>query len=185
MERPAEAASGRASAPRAATMVSVNATGDLAQGFQGHSPCGGSRARYDRHHDDREGPSGMTATAVTSLERRSASDPGLRQPVRQHPRQARAGTALLHQPAQRRPTATCRRPSAAATIPTSVSIMAAGSSAATASPSSTTPSRIFSAVDGLFDYATHTIVIGKVDAVRMPGEDIRPLIFGDGRFPGP
>ena len=43
-------------------------------------------------------------------------------------------------------------------------------------------SNIFCTVDALLDYGSHTIVIGKVDAVRMPGDEISPLIFGDGRF---
>jgi flavin reductase len=42
-------------------------------------------------------------------------------------------------------------------------------------------SNIFCTVDGLHDYGTHTIVIGKVGSVRLHGE-VRPLIFGDGRF---
>ena len=40
---------------------------------------------------------------------------------------------------------------------------------------------IFCVVDALFDYATHTIVVGKVHSIRLEGE-VRPLIFGDGRF---
>ena len=42
-------------------------------------------------------------------------------------------------------------------------------------------SNIFCVVDALHDYGTHTIVIGKVASVRLHGE-VRPLIFGDGRF---
>lgn len=42
-------------------------------------------------------------------------------------------------------------------------------------------SNIFCTVDALHDYGTHTIVVGKVDSVRLHG-DVRPLIFGDGRF---
>lgn len=36
-------------------------------------------------------------------------------------------------------------------------------------------------IDAMFDYATHAIFVGKVDLVCLSGE-IRPLIFGDGRF---
>jgi len=42
-------------------------------------------------------------------------------------------------------------------------------------------SNVFCVVDGLHDYGTHTIVIGRVESVRLHG-DVRPLIFGDGRF---
>jgi flavin reductase (DIM6/NTAB) family NADH-FMN oxidoreductase RutF len=42
-------------------------------------------------------------------------------------------------------------------------------------------SNLFCVVDGLHDYGTHTIVIGRVESVRLHG-DVRPLIFGDGRF---
>jgi flavin reductase len=40
---------------------------------------------------------------------------------------------------------------------------------------------LFSCVDRQFDYGTHTIIIGKVTFVRIQG-DVRPLIFGDGRY---
>jgi flavin reductase (DIM6/NTAB) family NADH-FMN oxidoreductase RutF len=40
---------------------------------------------------------------------------------------------------------------------------------------------IFCIVDAVLDYGTHTIFVGKVDAVRLHG-DVRPLIYGDGRF---
>ena len=43
---------------------------------------------------------------------------------------------------------------------------------------------IFCVVDAVMDYGTHTIFIGKVNAVRLHG-DVRPLIFGDGRFINP
>jgi flavin reductase len=36
-------------------------------------------------------------------------------------------------------------------------------------------------IDAIFAYATHGIFVGKVDVVRLRGE-VRPLIFGDGRF---
>lgn len=42
-------------------------------------------------------------------------------------------------------------------------------------------SNLFCTVDGRHDYGTHTIVIGRVDSVRLHGA-VRPLIFGDGRF---
>jgi len=42
-------------------------------------------------------------------------------------------------------------------------------------------SNIFCSVDRLFAYATHRIVVGRVDAVRLPSGDVRPLIFADGR----
>lgn len=42
-------------------------------------------------------------------------------------------------------------------------------------------SNLFCTVDGLHDYGTHTIVIGRVDSVRLHGL-VRPLIFGDGRY---
>jgi flavin reductase (DIM6/NTAB) family NADH-FMN oxidoreductase RutF len=40
---------------------------------------------------------------------------------------------------------------------------------------------IFCFVDAMMDYGTHTIFVGKVDAVRLHG-DVRPLIYGNGRF---
>jgi flavin reductase len=40
---------------------------------------------------------------------------------------------------------------------------------------------IFCFVDAVLDYGTHTIFIGKVHAVRLHG-DVRPLIYGNGRF---
>src|SRR5512139_15894 len=36
-------------------------------------------------------------------------------------------------------------------------------------------------VDALFEYGTHTIVVGRIEAIRMPGE-FAPLVYGDGRF---
>lgn len=36
-------------------------------------------------------------------------------------------------------------------------------------------------VDAVFDYGTHSIVVGKVEAVRLAGE-FGPLVYGDGRF---
>jgi len=36
-------------------------------------------------------------------------------------------------------------------------------------------------VDGIFDYGSHSIVVGKVEAIRIaPG--FAPLVYGDGRF---
>ena len=40
---------------------------------------------------------------------------------------------------------------------------------------------IFCAVDQLVDYGTHSIVIGRVELVRVR-EDQQPLIYGNGRF---
>lgn len=37
-------------------------------------------------------------------------------------------------------------------------------------------------VDALFEYGTHTIVVGRIDAIRMP-RDFAPLVYGDGRYP--
>lgn len=42
-------------------------------------------------------------------------------------------------------------------------------------------SNLFCTVDALFGYGTHSIVVGRVESVRLHG-DVRPLIFGDGRF---
>jgi len=42
-------------------------------------------------------------------------------------------------------------------------------------------SNLFARVDGLTDYGTHTIVVGRVDAVRQQG-GTDPLIYGDGRY---
>jgi len=42
---------------------------------------------------------------------------------------------------------------------------------------------IFCVVDAMLDYGTHTIFIGRAEAVRLHG-DVRPLIYGDGRFIG-
>lgn len=36
-------------------------------------------------------------------------------------------------------------------------------------------------VDAMFEYGTHSIVVGRIDAIRMPGE-FAPLVYGDGRF---
>lgn len=38
-----------------------------------------------------------------------------------------------------------------------------------------------SAVDAMFEYGTHSIVVGRIDAIRMPGE-FAPLVYGDGRY---
>lgn len=38
-------------------------------------------------------------------------------------------------------------------------------------------------IDAIFDYATHSIVVGKVNQIRFFG-DVRPLLFGDGKFIG-
>lgn len=40
---------------------------------------------------------------------------------------------------------------------------------------------LFCAVDATVDYGTHTIFIGKVDAIRLHG-DVDPLIYGDGKY---
>ena len=40
---------------------------------------------------------------------------------------------------------------------------------------------VFCVVDGKLSYGTHTIFVGRVDAIRLHGET-RPLIYGDGRF---
>jgi len=40
---------------------------------------------------------------------------------------------------------------------------------------------LFCRVDALFDYGTHSIVVGKVAMIRLHGE-VRPLIFGNGGF---
>jgi flavin reductase (DIM6/NTAB) family NADH-FMN oxidoreductase RutF len=42
---------------------------------------------------------------------------------------------------------------------------------------------IFCVVDAMIEYGTHTIFIGRAEAVRLHGE-VRPLIYGDGRFIG-
>lgn len=42
-------------------------------------------------------------------------------------------------------------------------------------------SNLFCVVDALLDYGTHTIVVGRVEAVRLHGE-VDPLIYGDGRY---
>ena len=36
-------------------------------------------------------------------------------------------------------------------------------------------------VDAVFDYGSHSIVVGRVEAVRLAG-DFAPLVYGDGRF---
>lgn len=36
-------------------------------------------------------------------------------------------------------------------------------------------------VDALFDYGTHTIVVGKIAGIRVPGE-FAPLVYGNGGF---
>ena len=40
---------------------------------------------------------------------------------------------------------------------------------------------LFCVVDGKLGYGTHTIFVGRVDAIRLHGAT-RPLIYGDGRF---
>jgi flavin reductase len=40
---------------------------------------------------------------------------------------------------------------------------------------------LFCVIDGELGYGTHTIFVGRVDAIRLHGET-RPLIYGDGRF---
>jgi flavin reductase len=42
---------------------------------------------------------------------------------------------------------------------------------------------LFCMVDGLMDYGTHTIVIGKIESVITTG-DVAPLIYQDGRYLG-
>lgn len=36
-------------------------------------------------------------------------------------------------------------------------------------------------VDAMFDYGTHSIVVGRIAGIRIPGE-FAPLVYGDGRF---
>ncbi|OYU34773.1 flavin reductase family protein [Novosphingobium sp. PASSN1] len=36
-------------------------------------------------------------------------------------------------------------------------------------------------VDGMFDYGTHSIIVGRLDGIRLAGE-FGPLVYGDGRF---
>lgn len=40
---------------------------------------------------------------------------------------------------------------------------------------------LFCSVDALMDYGSHTIVIGRAQAVRLHGQ-VDPLIYGDGRY---
>jgi flavin reductase len=40
---------------------------------------------------------------------------------------------------------------------------------------------LFCIVDTSLDYGTHTIFVGRVEAVRLHGS-VQPLIYGDGRF---
>jgi flavin reductase (DIM6/NTAB) family NADH-FMN oxidoreductase RutF len=40
---------------------------------------------------------------------------------------------------------------------------------------------LFCHADALYEYGTHSIVIGKVKFVRIHGE-VRPLVYADGRF---
>lgn len=40
---------------------------------------------------------------------------------------------------------------------------------------------LFCVVDAMMDYGTHTIVVGRAEAVRLHG-DVDPLIYGDGRY---
>jgi len=42
---------------------------------------------------------------------------------------------------------------------------------------------LFCVVDGLMDYGTHTIVIGKIESIITTG-DVAPLIYQDGRYLG-
>ena len=42
---------------------------------------------------------------------------------------------------------------------------------------------VFCVVDSTLTYGTHTVIIGKVDAVRMHGS-VAPLLYGDGKYLG-
>jgi flavin reductase (DIM6/NTAB) family NADH-FMN oxidoreductase RutF len=42
-------------------------------------------------------------------------------------------------------------------------------------------SNLFCTVDAMLDYGTHTIFVGRVARVRNHGE-VRPLVYGNGRF---
>jgi flavin reductase (DIM6/NTAB) family NADH-FMN oxidoreductase RutF len=52
---------------------------------------------------------------------------------------------------------------------------------ARAAPLTDAQANLFCVVDGKLSYGTHTIFVGRVDAIRLHGET-RPLIYGDGRF---
>jgi flavin reductase (DIM6/NTAB) family NADH-FMN oxidoreductase RutF len=162
-------------------MVSVNATGDLRGGFLDAMRRLASTVTIVSTTSD-DGPSGMTATAVTSL---SADPPAILVCVNR--------TASIHAKLQ------LGRRFCISLLGVDhrdlPSVFGGGIDPEKRFDYGTwtisrhgvpflddAQSNIFCTVDGLFDYATHTIVIGKVDAVRMPGDDINPLIFGDGRF---
>lgn len=161
-------------------MVSVNASGDLRRAFlDAMRRLAATVTIVSTSGDD--GPIGMTATAVTSL---SADPPALLICVN---RSTRVAGSLV--PGRR----FC------------VSLLGAGHDelpfifgGATRGESrfehgrwktsrhgvpflDDAQSNIFCTVDRLFGYATHGIVIGRVDAVRLPGDEVRPLIFADGR----
>lgn len=36
-------------------------------------------------------------------------------------------------------------------------------------------------IDAIFDYGTHSIVVGRIEGIRLNGE-FAPLVYGDGRF---
>ena len=42
-------------------------------------------------------------------------------------------------------------------------------------------SNLFCVVDAMLNYGTHTIFVGKVTRIHLHG-DVRPLIYGDGKF---
>ena len=165
-------------------MVSVNASGDLQQAFRGAMRRLATTVTIVSATSD-EGPSGMTATAVTSLStdppailvcvNRSASIHAKLQLGR------RFCISLLGVDHRDLPSAfgggidPDKRFDYGRWIISRHGVPFLDDA----------QSNIFCTVDGLFDYATHTIVIGKVDAVRMAGDDIQPLIFGDGRFLNP
>lgn len=162
-------------------MVSVNASGDLKQGFKDAMRRLAATVTIVSAASD-EGPSGMTATAVTSL---SADPPAILVCVNRsasiHAKLTlgnRFCISLLSTDHRDLPTAF-----GGGIDPEKRFDHGSWNVSRYGTPFlADAQANIFCTVDAQFDYATHTIVIGKVDAVRMPGEDIRPLIFGDGRF---
>jgi flavin reductase len=42
---------------------------------------------------------------------------------------------------------------------------------------------VFCVVDSTLDYGTHTVIIGKVDAIRLHGA-VDPLLYGNGKYIG-
>ena len=162
-------------------MVSVNATGDLRKGFRDAMRRLATTVTIVSATSD-DGPSGMTATAVTSL---SADPPAILVCVNRsasiHAKLQlgnRFCVSLLGTDHRDLPSVF-----GGDIDPRKRFDYGSWSISRHGIPFlADAQSNIFCTVDALFDYATHSIVIGKVDAVRMPGEDIRPLIFGDGRF---